>query len=112
MRNLDILWDTSPISIEIEDISLVELGEFDTETGYMSEAMPEHIARLIDLKEKTNAKSWYTDKVLRTADRESGKQSGQQDRTNVESSQATERRYQKLERLSSITRSLPQRAQS
>ena len=42
---------------EIEDISLVELGEFDTETGYMSEAMPEHIARLIDLKETTNAKS-------------------------------------------------------
>ena len=42
---------------EIEDISLVELGEFDTETGYMSEAMPEHIARLIDLKETANVKS-------------------------------------------------------
>lgn len=42
---------------EIEDISLVELGEFDTETGYMSEAMPEHITRLIDLKETKNAKS-------------------------------------------------------
>lgn len=42
---------------EIEDISLVELGEFDTETGYMSEAMPEHIARLIDLKEKNNDES-------------------------------------------------------
>jgi hypothetical protein len=42
---------------EIEDISLVELGEFDTETGYMSEAAPEHIARLIDLKETTNVKS-------------------------------------------------------
>lgn len=42
---------------EIEDISLVELGEFDTETGNMSEAMPEHIARLIDLKETANAKS-------------------------------------------------------
>lgn len=42
---------------EIEDISLVELGEFDTETGHMSEAMPEHIARLIDLKETANVKS-------------------------------------------------------
>lgn len=42
---------------EIEDISLVEMGEFDTETGCMSEAMPEHIARLIDLKESTNVKS-------------------------------------------------------
>ena len=42
---------------EIEDISLVELGEFDTENGHMSEAMPEHIARLIDLKENSNAKS-------------------------------------------------------
>lgn len=42
---------------EIEDINLIELGEFDTETGHMSEAMPEHIARLIDLKENTNVKS-------------------------------------------------------
>lgn len=42
---------------EIEDISLVELGEFDTENGYMSEAAPEHIARLIDLKETNNVKS-------------------------------------------------------
>lgn len=42
---------------EIEDVSLVELGEFDTENGHMSEAMPEHIARLIDLKENANAKS-------------------------------------------------------
>ena len=42
---------------EIEDISLVEMGEFDTETGHMSEAMPEHIARLIDLKETANVKS-------------------------------------------------------
>ena len=42
---------------EIEDISLVELGEFDTDTGYMSEAMPEHIAQLIDLKENNNVKS-------------------------------------------------------
>lgn len=40
---------------EIEDISLVELGEFDTERGHMSEAMPEHIVRLIDLKEAENA---------------------------------------------------------
>ena len=66
------------------------LGEFDTETGYMSEAMPEHIARLIDLKETNNAKSWKTGKVLRTADRENDKQSRQQDRANVESSQAAE----------------------
>lgn len=42
---------------EIEDISLVELGDFDTETGEMTGAMPEHIARLIDLKETTNVKS-------------------------------------------------------
>lgn len=42
---------------EIEDISLVELGDFDTETGEMNGAMPEHIARLIDLKENTNVKS-------------------------------------------------------
>ena len=42
---------------EIEDISLVELGEFDTETGEMTGAEPEHIARLIDLKETNNAKS-------------------------------------------------------
>ena len=42
---------------EIEDISLVELGEFDTETGEMTGAVPEHIARLIDLKETANVKS-------------------------------------------------------
>lgn len=42
---------------EIEDISLVELGDFDTETGEMNGAMPEQIARLIDLKENVNAKS-------------------------------------------------------
>lgn len=42
---------------EIEDISLVELGEFDTETGEMTGAEPEHIARLIDLKETANVKS-------------------------------------------------------
>lgn len=42
---------------EIEDISLVELGDFDTETGEMDGAMPEHITRLIDLKENTNVKS-------------------------------------------------------
>jgi hypothetical protein len=42
---------------ESKPSELVELGEFDTETGYMSEAMPEHIARLIDLKETANVKS-------------------------------------------------------
>lgn len=42
---------------EIEDISLVELGEFDTETGVMGGAAPEHIARLVDLKENKNAES-------------------------------------------------------
>lgn len=42
---------------EIEDISLVELGEFDTETGEMSAAVPEHIAQLMNLKENTDAKS-------------------------------------------------------
>lgn len=42
---------------EVEDISLVELGEFDTETGEMTGAEPEHIARLIDLKETANVKS-------------------------------------------------------
>jgi hypothetical protein len=42
---------------EIEDISLVELGKFDTETGEMTGAAPEHITRLIDLKENNNAES-------------------------------------------------------
>lgn len=42
---------------EIEDISLVELGEFDTETGEMTGAVPERIARLVDLKENVDAKS-------------------------------------------------------
>lgn len=42
---------------EVEDISLVELGEFDTETGEMTGAEPEHIARLIDLKETANVES-------------------------------------------------------
>lgn len=42
---------------EIEDVSLVELGEFDTETGEMTGAVPEHIARLTDLKETNNVKS-------------------------------------------------------
>lgn len=42
---------------EIEDISLVEMGEFDSESGETTEAMPEHIARLIDLKENANAES-------------------------------------------------------
>ena len=40
---------------EIEDISLVELGEFDTENGVMKGAAPEHIARLVDLKENKDA---------------------------------------------------------
>ena len=42
---------------ESKPSEIEELGEFDTETGYMSEAMPEHIARLIDLKETANVKS-------------------------------------------------------
>lgn len=42
---------------EIEDVNLVELGEFETETGEMTGAVPEHIARLIDLKENSDAKS-------------------------------------------------------
>lgn len=42
---------------EIEDVSLVEMGEFDTETGEMTGAVPEHIARLTDLKENINAES-------------------------------------------------------
>lgn len=40
---------------EIEDISLVELGEFDTDNGMISNAAPEHIARLVDLKENKDA---------------------------------------------------------
>lgn len=40
---------------EIEDISLVELGNFNTENGEMSGAAPEHIARLADLKENKDA---------------------------------------------------------
>lgn len=42
---------------EIEDISLVELGEFDTETGEMFGAIPQQICKLVDLKETYNAKS-------------------------------------------------------
>lgn len=42
---------------EIEDISLVELGDFDTETGEMFRAQPEQICKLADLKETYNAKS-------------------------------------------------------
>lgn len=42
---------------EIEDVSIVELGEFDTETGAINGKVPEHIARLIDLKETDNVKS-------------------------------------------------------
>ena len=42
---------------EIEDISLVELGEFDTDNGMMSNATPTQIARLVDLKENINDES-------------------------------------------------------
>lgn len=42
---------------EIEDISLVELGEFDTETGEMYGACPQQLCKLVDLKETYNAKS-------------------------------------------------------
>lgn len=40
---------------EIEDISMVELGSFNTENGVMDGAAPEHIARLVDLKENKDA---------------------------------------------------------
>ena len=40
---------------EIEDISLIELGSFNTENGVMDGAAPEHIARLVDLKENKDA---------------------------------------------------------
>ena len=42
---------------EIEDISLVELGEFDTNDGTMTNATPQQIARLVDLKENINDES-------------------------------------------------------
>lgn len=42
---------------EIEDISLVEMGSFDTETGEMFGADPQHLCKLVDLKETYNAKS-------------------------------------------------------
>lgn len=42
---------------EIEDISLVELGELDTETGEMFGACPQQLCKLVDLKETYNAKS-------------------------------------------------------
>lgn len=42
---------------EIEDISLVELGEFNTNDGMMSNAAPMQIARLVDLKENINGES-------------------------------------------------------
>lgn len=42
---------------EIEDISLVELGEFDTNDGMMTNAAPMQIARLVDLKENINDES-------------------------------------------------------
>ena len=37
---------------EIEDISLVELGEFDSETGEMYGAEPKQLCKLIDLKKE------------------------------------------------------------
>ena len=42
---------------EIEDVSLVELGEFDTETGEMYGADPKQLCSLTDLKEKFDVKS-------------------------------------------------------
>lgn len=42
---------------EIEDISLVELGDFDTETGEMFGAKPNQLCKLVDLKETHNVKS-------------------------------------------------------
>ena len=43
--------------LEAGDTSIKAKSMIYTETGYMNEAMPEHIARLIDLKENTNVKS-------------------------------------------------------
>ena len=37
---------------EIEDISLVELGEFNSETGEMHGAEPKQLCKLIDLKKE------------------------------------------------------------
>lgn len=37
---------------EIEDISLVEMGDFDTETGEMYGADPKHLCKLTDLKKE------------------------------------------------------------
>lgn len=37
---------------EIEDISLVELGEFDSETGEMYAANPKQLCKLVDLKKE------------------------------------------------------------
>lgn len=42
---------------EIEDITLVEMGEFDTETGEMFGADPKQLCSLTDLKEKFDVKS-------------------------------------------------------
>lgn len=43
---------------EIEDISLVEMGDFDTETGEMYGASPKHLCKLTDLKKEfDNGKS-------------------------------------------------------
>ena len=39
---------------EIEDISLVEMGDFDTETGEMYGASPKHLCKLTDLKKEFN----------------------------------------------------------
>lgn len=37
---------------EIEDISLVEMGDFDTETGEMYGADPKQLCKLVDLKKE------------------------------------------------------------
>lgn len=37
---------------EIEDISLVEMGDFDTETGEMYGAEPKQLCKLVDLKKE------------------------------------------------------------
>lgn len=37
---------------EIEDISLVEMGDFDTETGEMYGAKPKQLCKLSDLKKE------------------------------------------------------------
>ena len=37
---------------EVEDISLVEMGDFDTETGEMYGAEPKQLCKLVDLKKE------------------------------------------------------------